>query len=277
MASVVRSPVGARSARFSISGSTVFRSLVLLLLALYFLLPLFAMLEFSTRGIKGRSAYAWVSVVTDPDIASGIRTSLELAAITVVLTLLLLVPTITWARLRVPRVRRIVEFTCLLPIALPAIALVAGIARVYNTVYNLLGGSPLTLTFVYVILALPFAYRSIDAGFGAIDAQTLAEAARTLGYSWPMVIARVLVPNLRAAIMSAAVITVALVLGEFTIASLLNFNTLQVVINLVGKRDAEISVAVSLASLLFGFILLLIISIAGRGRSVSPLVAEDES
>jgi putative spermidine/putrescine transport system permease protein len=273
MAAVAQARARAGSARFS--GSSVFRWVVFLVLAFYFLLPLYAMLEFSTRGLKGRSSYAWVDAVTDPDLTGGIRTSLELAAITVVLTLLLLVPTIAWVRLRVPRMRRVVEFACLLPIALPAIALVGGIAQVYNVVYNVLGGSPLTLTFIYVILALPFAYRSIDAGFGAIDAQTLAEAARTLGYSWPMVIARVLVPNLRGAIMSAAVITVALVLGEFTIASLLNFNTLQVEINLVGKRDAEISVAVSMAALLFGFILLLIISIAGRGRAVTPL-AEDE-
>lgn len=273
MATLARTRTRA-SARFS--GPAVARWAVLLVLAVYFLLPLYAMLEFSTRGLKGRSSYAWVDVVTDRDILSGIRTSLELAALTVALMLLLLVPTMAWVRLRVPRLRRIVEFACLLPIALPAIALVAGISQVYNTVYKVFGGSPLTLTFVYVILALPYAYRSIDAGFGSIDAQTLAEAARTLGYSWPMVIARVLVPNLRAAIMSAAVITIALVLGEFTIASLLNFTTLQVVINLVGKRDAEISVAVSLASLLFGFILLLIISIAGRGRGVTPLAVEEE-
>ena len=42
---------------------------------------------------------------------------------------------------------------------------------------------------------------------------------------------------------SAAFVSVALVLGEFTIASLLNFNTLPVVIDLLGKSDAAISVA----------------------------------
>ena len=60
--------------------------------------------------------------------------------------------------------------------------------------------------------------------------------------------------------MSAAVISVALVLGEFTIASLLNFETLQVVINLLGKRDASIAVAVSLAALLLASALLLLLS-----------------
>jgi putative spermidine/putrescine transport system permease protein len=132
------------------------------------------------------------------------------------------------------------------------------------------------LTFVYVILALPYAYRSIESGFGTIDAPVLADAARTLGYSWPMVILRVLVPNLRAAILSASVITVALVLGEFTIASLLNFTTLQVVINQLGQTDAQVSVAVALAALLFGFVLLLIISLFGRRNALMPMVPEEE-
>src|SRR5947209_10541849 len=258
-------------------GATSLRWSVLLILGLYFLLPLFAMLEFSTRTPNGRTAGAWKSIGSDPDIVQGVTVSLELAAITVALMLLLLVPTIAWVHLRAPRAKRLVEFFCLLPIALPAIALIDGIASVYNWVYRFLGGSALTLTFVYVILALPFAYRSIETGFGTIDARTLADAARTLGYSWPMVILRVLVPNLRAAIMSAAVITVALVLGEFTIASLLNFNTLQVAINLLGKRDAQVSVAVSLAALLFGFVLLLLISLFGRRQALMPLALEDEA
>ena len=48
---------------------------------------------------------------------------------------------------------------------------------------------------------------------------------------------QIIVPNIRGAILSASVITVALVLGEFTISSLLNYDTLQVVINLLGKRE----------------------------------------
>jgi ABC-type spermidine/putrescine transport system permease subunit I len=50
---------------------------------------------------------------------------------------------------------------------------------------------------------------------------------------------RVVVPNVRSAVLSASFLSVALVLGEFTMASLLNFDNLQVAINLLGKRDAE--------------------------------------
>ena len=126
-----------------------------------------------------------------------------------------------------------------------------------------------TLTFVYVVLVLPFAYRSLATGLAAIDLETLAEAGRSLGCSWLGVIWRIVVPNIMGAIMSAALISVALVLGEFTISSLLNFDTLQVVINLLGKRDASVAVAVSLAALFLATALLFLLSFVdqgGRGR-----------
>ena len=48
--------------------------------------------------------------------------------------------------------------------------LVVGLAPVYRWVCDLLGESPNTLTFVYVVLVLPFAYRALAAGLG--DAST---------------------------------------------------------------------------------------------------------
>jgi putative spermidine/putrescine transport system permease protein len=114
-----------------------------------------------------------------------------------------------------------------------------------------------------------------------MDLHTLSEAARSLGASWPTVMLRVVLPNVRAAVLSASLLSMALVLGEFTLASLLNFETLQVSINLIGKRDAALSIAVSLAALLFAFALLLALSaLAGRrraARAVQPVaVAADD-
>jgi putative spermidine/putrescine transport system permease protein len=177
----------------------------------------------------------------------------------------------TWVTLRVPRLRRWVEFVCLLPLTIPAIVLVVGVAPIYAWVTYLFGDSPLVLAFVYVVLVLPFAYRAIDAGLQAIDLATLAEAARSLGASWLRVLVGVVLPNLRGALISASVISVALVLGEFTLASLLNFDTLQVVINLLGKRNAAVAVAVAAAALLFAFILLLALARASGRRTGTAL------
>jgi putative spermidine/putrescine transport system permease protein len=254
----------------SVAASTL-RWAVLLSIGVYMLLPLFAMLEFSTRGIGGeRTVAPWLAIGTTPDLLHAIRVSLELAVLTVVLMLVLLVPTMVWVQLRLPRLLRLVEFVCLLPLTIPAIVLVVGLAPVYRWVWGLLGESPNTLTFVYAILVLPFAYRALAAGLGALDLVTLSEAGRSLGCSWFGVIWRIVVPNIMGAIMSAALISVALVLGEFTISSLLNFETLQVVINLLGKRDASVAVAVSLAALVLAATLLFLLSFidqSGRAKS----------
>ncbi|WP_309117361.1 ABC transporter permease subunit [Saccharothrix sp.] len=254
--------------------AVVVRRLVLLVLGAFFLVPLLAMAEFSTRGAGGsRSLESWTAIGSDPDLVEAILASVQLAVTSSVLVLVLLVPTMTWIRLRLPVLRRLVEFLCLLPITIPAIVLVVGMAPLYAWVDYFLGDSPWTLTFAYAVLVLPFAYRAIDAGLSAIDLKTLAEAARSLGASWGTVLVRVVVPNIRTALIGASLLSVALVLGEFTIASLLNFDTLQVQVNLLGKRNAGVSIAVSLLSLLFAFVLLFLLSFVG-GRRGSSAVEE---
>ena len=243
------------------------RVLLLLMFAAFFVVPLYAMLDFSTRTVSGgRTWEAWVNLVEDPTLSAAIVTSLLLALFTVVSMLLLLVPTMIWVRLRVPRATRLVEFLCLLPLTIPALVIVVGMRNVYGWVNYLISDSALTLTFVYVVLVLPYAYRAIDSSLSGINVVTLAEAARSLGAGWLTVIIRIVVPNIWSGVLSAAFISVALVLGEYTIASLSNYNNLQVVIALLGKSAATTSVAASLASLIFAFVLLMLLSFVGRSR-----------
>ena len=241
------------------------RWLILAIFALYFFGPLLSMLDYSTRtNTGGRSGAAWKALITNPDVLTAIRQSLLLCLTTVVLMLVLLLPTMIWVRLRLPRLRRPIEFLCLLPLTIPALVIVVGINGVYAWVNYFFGYSPVVLTFAYVVLVLPYSYRALDASLSALDVTTLSEAARSLGAGWGTVIARVVVPNLGAGILSAAFISVALVLGEFTFASLLNYQTLPVVIALFGKSDSHISVAASLGTILFASALLLLLSFAGR-------------
>jgi putative spermidine/putrescine transport system permease protein len=260
-------------------GRTIARWTILVLIAGYMVLPLLAMLDFSTRGPGGqRTPRAWLAITGNDDLIEAIIVSLEIAALTVLGMLLLLVPTMAWAYLRVPRLKRPIEFLCLLPLAIPAIVLVVGIAPIYSIIRRNATGSPLALVLIDIILVLPYAHRAIDAGLRSIDVATLAEAARSLGAGWPRVIVQIIVPNIRGAILSAAVISVALVLGEFTISSLLNYDTIQVVINLLGKRDAFVAVAVSLGALAFAFLLILALaSAAPTGRRGAEEGATGES
>jgi putative spermidine/putrescine transport system permease protein len=256
------------------------RWVVVTVLGIFFLLPLVAMVEFTTRAPSGsgRTLDVWrtladVGAIADqyPDLLDGIEASAGLVVITVLLMLVLLVPTMIWVRLRLPWLRRPMEFVCLLPLIVPAIVLVVGLAPVYAWVAYFLGPSSLTLCFAYTVLVLPYAYRAIDTGLATIDVRTLSEAARSLGAGWVTVVTRVVLPNIRSAVLSASFLSVALVLGEFTVANLLSRTNVQVAINLLGKRDPSISVAVSLVALLVAFVLLLVLSLAGvRRRSRGP-------
>jgi putative spermidine/putrescine transport system permease protein len=250
------------------ASSRAVRVVLLVLFGLFFMFPLYAMADFSTRNLiqGGRTLDAWKNLVGDDTLYSAITISLALAAFTVVVMLAVLVPTMIWVRLRAPWAKGMVDFLCLLPLTIPALVIVVGMRGVYEWVTYFFGESTLTLTFVYVVLVLPYANRAIDAALSAIDLQTLSEAARSLGAGWTTTIVRIVVPNIWSGILSAAFISIAVVLGEYTIASLSGYQNLQVVIVQIGKSDGPTSVAASLATLLFGFVLLSLLSLLTRRR-----------
>ena len=247
----------------------LFRYVAFTVFGAFFLLPFLAMLRFSLEGSKlgTWSVTAWTQIVSYPGLLSAVEITLELAIITCVVMLALLVPTMIWVELRVQWISRTVEFLCLLPLTIPAIALVVGLAPVYNRIrhYQL---SALQLFWAYVILALPYAYRALSAGLGSMDVKTLSEAARSLGASWFTVMVRVIAPNMRQAILNALLLTSALVLGEFTIAYLLLYTNLQVALYAISRNtpNAGVLFSTSAASLLFALTLLLILSYVGRRR-----------
>jgi putative spermidine/putrescine transport system permease protein len=253
---------------------TILRRVVLGLVGSFFALPLLGMVEFTTRKPGGgRTVDTWATLFDAaaidadyPELKTGILASAGLVLLTVTIMLAMLVPTMTWVRLRLPGLRRPVELICLLPLTIPAIVLVVGLAPVYAWVAYFLGESSLWLAFAYVVLVLPYAYRAVDAGLSAIDVSTLAEAARSLGAGWPTVFWRIILPNVRTAVLSASFLSVALVLGEFTIANLFSRDNLQVAINQLDKRDASLATAAALAALVLAFVLLYAMSFAGAGR-----------
>jgi len=252
----------------------VFRYVVFTVFGLFFLLPLLAMLRFSLEGAKlgTWSLTAWRQIASYqntgiPPLLSAIEITLELAVITCAVMLVLLVPTMIWVRLRVQWLARTMEFLCLLPLTIPAIVLVVGLGPIYNKIQHF-ELSTLMLFWIYVILALPYAYRALSAGLSAVDVTTLSEAARSLGASWFTVIFRVIVPNMRQAILNALLLTWALVLGEYTIAYLLLYSNLQVELYSISRNtpNAGVLFSTSFAALLFAFVLLLILSFVGRRR-----------
>ena len=195
---------------------------------IYFFVPLIGTLEFSLRMRRGEySLDAYRVVLADPRFQATFGYSVALALLTIALGVLIVVPTAYCVRLRLPRWRPFVEFVTLLPLVIPAIVIVFGYIRLYNTSSILpLTGSATGTNFLllsgYTVLALPYMYRAVDTGLRAIDIATLTEAAQSLGAGWITIMARVILPNVLVAVLSGAFLTFAIVIGEFTMAALLN-------------------------------------------------------
>lgn len=248
------------------------RYFIIFVVGAYLLLPLYSMFDFSTKPFaffqKGRTLDAWKVIPSQPDLTIAVFRSLISAAIVMFLILVLIVPTVVWVHLKLPRLKRIVELICLIPLAIPAIVIVVGIAPLYRWIAINVTESPITLSLVYSMLILPYTYRSLSAALDASDIHTLAEAARTLGASTARMMTGVIMPTLRTGILNGSFIAIALVLGEFTISNLLNYKTFQVVIAQIGRTSGNVAVAVSLASILFVLILLLLIPQKKREKAV---------
>jgi len=177
------------------------------------------------RGVYSFEAYR--SVIGDARFQETFAYSVTVAVMTILLGVLLVVPTAYWIRLRLPQLRPLVEFITLLPLVVPAIVIVFGYIRMYGSnsplpFLNSARGTDLLLIIGYATLSLPYMYRAVDTGLRTIDVRTLTEAAQILGAGWATIIVRVILPNVLIAVLSGAFITFAIVLGEFTLASLLN-------------------------------------------------------
>ncbi|MEV7617422.1 ABC transporter permease subunit [Streptomyces sp. NPDC089799] len=262
------------------------RALVLAVAGLYFLVPLAASVVFTVDVPgQGLTADAYARVLGTEGFLPSLLLSLELAAATIALVLLLMLPATLALRLSGnARLRAVVDVVCSLPLVVPPIAFVAGIGTVLKWGPEHLSRTPLFQTFVavqnpdfpfvlvlaYTVMALPFVYRALDAGLRAVDVRTLVEAARSCGASLPHALLRAVLPNLRGALLNAAFLTLALVLGEFTVAQLLGFRPFAVWIVNISGSQAQMSVAVSVMSLLVTWLLLLLLAGLGGRRTPSP-------
>ncbi len=244
----------------------VWRGLVLLLAAVYFLAPLYAGLKQGFENPEGRFApVATLQTISQqPYLAPAFWLSMRLAGLATLLTLALMVPTTVYVHLRLPKLRRTMDLVTILPIVFPPIVYVLG---VLHTAPDQLKRSPYMLALVYVILAMPFVYRSLDAGLGAVDLKTLVEASQSLGGRWVTTLWRVVLPNLSTAMISAVVLSLALVFGEYTVASFTPYTTLPVWIVSFAATAGNATIAVSMLVLIGTWLLLSMIVVVDMLRT----------
>lgn len=265
-------------------GPTWWAWLAVIIGLLYFFVPLIATLEFSLRACappnqpcSGPDFSAYANVLRDPRFFSALGFSFIVGIATIIVSLAIIVPTAFWVRLRLPQLRPVVEFVTLLPFVIPPVVLVFGLIRIYSRPPLVLTGTPLSSTAVlvaaYTVLSFPYMYRAVDAGLAAMDVRSLTEAAQSLGANWFRVLWSVIFPNLRTAALSGAFLTLAIVIGEFTIGVFLAPWGFGPFLSLLGRDKIYEPAAVSLIAFGLTWLAMALIAIVGRQRGPSVKVA----
>jgi putative spermidine/putrescine transport system permease protein len=248
----------------------------LLIGAAYWLIPLVATLLFSLKKNETGTCCTLANygeILHDPAFWKNIRISFILALETIVVGLLLLVPTVYWVHLKLPRLRPVIGFLALVPFVVPPIVLVVGLLDLYRGAPTWFYAEPYGfLVGAYVILAFPYMYFALDSGFRAIDIHTLTEASQSLGAGWPTTLRRVILPNVKGAAIAGALLALAIVMGEYTIASLAAFDTFPVYIQYVNQNKAYPAASVTLLAFGITWAAMVALVLVGRGRQQAAQV-----
>lgn len=203
--------------------------LIVMVAIIYFFTPLVGTFRLSLQAAQGAFA-SYTGVLSNPQFMPAFVESVVNALATILVSMLVIVPTAYWVTLKMPRIRPVIEFITLLPFVIPGVVLVFALIRLYSSPPLLLtrtyGSTRIMLICAYAALSFPYMYRAVDNGLRAINVRVLTEAAQSLGASWPTIVRKVIFPNIRVALLSGALLTFAIVLGELTIALFMGQHTL---------------------------------------------------
>jgi putative spermidine/putrescine transport system permease protein len=241
---------------------------------LYFFLPLIATFLFSLRAKLGVLSFAaYENIFRDPNFIYNFSYSALWAVFTIAIGILIFVPTAFLIRLRLPQFRTPVEFITLLPFVIPAIVYVFSLVRTFSKPPLLIVDSPALLIAAYTVLSMPYMYSAIDTGLRAIDVRTLTEAGQSLGAGWGTILFRIILPNIRVAILSGAFLSFAIVIGELILAQYLVKPAFAPYMSYLIQQKAYEPAAMAIISFILTWASMGIIQFIGRGREQTQIAA----
>jgi putative spermidine/putrescine transport system permease protein len=164
----------------------------------------------------------------------------------------------------------LIELLTLLPFVIPVIVLVFGLIRVYSRPPFRLTTSTTTTDMLlvagYLVISLPYIYRSVDIGLRAMDVRSLTEAAQSLGAGWGTILFRIILPNLRTAALTGALLTLAIVIGELTLAQYLARPAFGPYMTLLGQNRAYEPAALAIMSFMLTWAAMGLVYLLTRGQ-----------
>jgi putative spermidine/putrescine transport system permease protein len=256
--------------------------LIILFFVLFMIIPIIATYVFSVstrwdRTIlpEGYTLKGYITAANNPYFFSTLRNSLVLSISTVLVSLIIVVPTVYWVNIRLQGAKSLLDLLMILPFGIPGVVLALALVQVYN--FAPLNRSAMLLIGAEVVFTMPFMYRSVSNSLAAIDIPTLTEAAQSLGAGIKNILLEIIVPNIFPGILSGSLLVFATVFAEFTLARLIvgaGFKTFPMLLVEYTRIDGTIAAAMSVISFTVAWIAsMLILWVGGKGvRSTQDIV-----
>lgn len=252
--------------------------IIVAVFVIYMVLPIIATYIFSiaTRWDRtilpeGYSLEGYQTALQNPYFLITLKNSLVLSVASVLVSLIVVVPTVYWVHVRLHAAKPILDILMILPFGIPGVVLALALVQVYN--FAPINRSPLLLTAATVVFTMPFMYRSVSNNLDAVDIPTLTEAAQSLGADIINVLTKVIIPNIFPGILSGSLLVFATVFAEFTLARLIvgaGFKTFPMLLVEYTRKDGTIAAGLSVISFTIAWIVsMLILWISGKGMKTS--------
>jgi len=172
------------------------------------------------RGVSSGLTLQWLEQVWT-QYHDSVFLSLEIAAATLIITLIIGVPAGYVLARSKTRASRIVEELLVLPIALPGLASALALLVLYGGI-TAFRTSAAFIVVGHVVFTLPFMVRAVAAVAASTDLRTLEEGAASLGATFWQRFTTIVVPNVRPGIVAGALAVLTLSIGEFNLTWMLH-------------------------------------------------------
>ena len=210
------------------------------LAAVYLLLPfgvtLFYSLFMGWTDIlpSGFTLRNYINLFGDPEFWASIGNTLVLCAVSVLLTILLLLLAMYVVLVVNRRLGKVMQFVCMIPYALQGVILSISILSLYANAPGMFSNRILMLFGAYTILVLPYIYQGIRNSLNTINATMLIHAAEMLGCNPFRAYLTVVLPTILPGILVSALLAESIVFGDFVLANNIagnNYQNIQVFLN----------------------------------------------
>ncbi len=198
-----------------------------------------------------------------------LRNSLILSVATILVSLIVIVPTVYWVHTRLTGFKPFLDVLMILPFGIPTVVLALALVQIYN--FQPLARSPILLIGAVVVYSMPFMYRPVSNAMQAIDAMTLTEAGQSLGANVFQVLSKIIIPNILPGILSGSLLVFSTVFAEYTLTSLIvgaRFKTFPLLLVEYTRINGNIAAAFSVVSFTIAWLVsILILWVGSKGEN----------